>query len=118
MSQARPWSIARLRAAIARRLRGPYASLDRIEQRVEVLAGQAEELQAHLTEMEASRLQDRIAASRLREDLRDALRALAANELQNRRSLSAVREDPDYLRAWDDDAPLISVTVATLGRPS
>jgi hypothetical protein len=109
--------MARIAAAIARRLRGPYAALDRIEHRVEMLAGQVEELESHVTELESSRLHDRVLASRSRDDLRDALRALAANEPQNRRSLQAVRDEADYRRAWTDDRPLVSVTVATLGRP-
>ena len=105
--------MARLGAAVARRLRGPYESLDRIES----LAGQVEELKLGIARLESSQLQSQILASRLHDDLRDALRALAANEPQNRSSLQAVREVPYYQRAWDEDAPLISVTVATLGRP-
>lgn len=113
----RPWSAARIRAAIARRLRGPYAGLDRIERRVEVLGGQVEALEAQLAALASARMNDQRSASRLRDDLRDSLRALAADEAQNRGSLEAVREEADYRRAWTDDRPLISVTVATLGRP-
>ena len=111
MSQARgSWGIARIRAAIARRLHGPYPGLEHIEQRLEALASRVEELQeAQLSEMSASRC--------LRDDLRHTMRALAANEAQNRRSLQEAREGDGYQRAWADDRPLISVTVATLGRP-
>ncbi|HEY8083723.1 MAG TPA: glycosyltransferase family 2 protein [Solirubrobacterales bacterium] len=102
--------MARIGAAVARRLRGPYESLDRIE-------GQVNELKSGVAKLESSQWHSQILASRLHDDLRDALRALAANEPQNRRSLQAVREGSDYQQAWDEDAPLISVTVATLGRP-
>ncbi len=117
MSQdRRPWSMARIGAAVARRLRGPYESLNRIEHRTETLAGQVEELKSSVAKLESSQSHSQILAARLHDDLRDALRALAANEPQSRRSLQVVREAPDYQRAWDEDAPLVSVTVATLGR--
>ena len=149
----RPWSMARVGAGISRRVRGPYAGLDRIGQRLDALGGQVESLggqvgslagqveslaaQAESTAGQAATLdqvQQRLDAlgtqartleaqigelsgSRLREDLRDSLRALAANETRNRRLLEAVREEAGYQRAWDDDRPLVSVTVATIGRP-
>ena len=54
---------------------------------------------------------------RLRDDLRHALRALAANESGNRRALEAAREGPGYREAWTEERPLVTVTVATVGRP-
>ncbi len=81
---------------MARRLRGPYAGIDRIEQRLEALAGEVEQL---------------------RSDLGQTLRALAANESENRRLLQEIRDGDDYRRAWADAEPLVSVTVATTGRP-
>jgi Glycosyl transferase family 2 len=53
----------------------------------------------------------------LQGEVRGALRVLVAEESANRRSLFEARSDPAYARAWDDPEPLISVTVATLGRP-
>jgi Glycosyl transferase family 2 len=50
-------------------------------------------------------------------EIRGALRAIVAEEAANRRALFAARADPGYAAAWDDPEPLISVTVATLGRP-
>ena len=52
------------------------------------------------------------------ERLENVVRALAANDPANRRSLAAAREESGYGRAWDDPEPLISVTVATMGRPA
>lgn len=123
----RPWTAARVRAALMRRLRGPYPALERIERRLEVLDGRVEALEAEAGKLPAlsahvegleSRL-DSLAEARRRgdEDLRHALRALAANEAGNRHALEAARVGADYGRAWTDPAPLISVTVATLGRP-
>lgn len=108
MSRARrPLSMARIGGAIARRLHGPYAGLDRIEERVAVLGQQVEQLESHLT----------ASLGLLHGEVRDVLRALAAEEPENRRLLQSVREGTEYERAWADDQPLISVTVATLGRP-
>jgi len=49
--------------------------------------------------------------------LQEGLRALAANEVGNRARLEALRGDPDYELAWTESRPMISVTVATIGRP-
>jgi hypothetical protein len=118
MSQVRrPWSVARIGAALARRRHGPYPGLERIEQQLQLLGGQVGELESRVAELSASQSRVEISAARLRDDLRHTLRALAANEIPNRRSLQAVREGPEYERAWSDDKPLVSVTVATLGRP-
>jgi hypothetical protein len=110
MSQPRsPWGLARIGSALRRRRHGPYPALERIEQRLDALAVRVEEL--------ASEHRALSAAGVRREDLHQALRALAADETENRRLLQAVRDDPDYERAWSDGRPLISVTVATVGRP-
>jgi hypothetical protein len=50
-------------------------------------------------------------------ELRTIRRDLVTEEAANRRSLLAVRSDPTSGAAWEDPEPLISVTVATLGRP-
>jgi len=48
--------------------------------------------------------------------LEQSVRALAADEPGNRARLEALREDPDYELAWTKSRPLVSVTVATIGR--
>jgi glycosyltransferase involved in cell wall biosynthesis len=50
--------------------------------------------------------------------LEQGLRALAADEGRNRRRLEAVRREPDHGLAWTEPRPMISVTVATIGRPA
>jgi hypothetical protein len=67
------------------------------------------------SEHAGGRLERRLEA--LSQDLLQALRATAANEQGNRRSLAAARGAADYRRAWEEEAPLVSVTVATIGRP-
>jgi glycosyl transferase family 2 len=49
-------------------------------------------------------------------ELRPILRALLAEEAENRRRLYRLREDPDYELAFEDEEPLVSVTVATHDR--
>jgi Glycosyl transferase family 2 len=109
----------RIRAALARRLHGPYPQLERIERRTARLDGvqrQLEQLGGRLAELE-SRLTEPAESRELRDDVRDALRALAAREPENRRLLQGAREAAGYGRAWDEGRPPISVTVATIGRP-
>jgi hypothetical protein len=107
-------------------LHGPYPGLERIERRLEALDGRLEGLaESHAARLSALSAQVEELESRLSslsearrrgdEDLRHALRALAANEAENRRALEAVRAAAEYGRAWTDETPLISVTVATLG---
>jgi glycosyltransferase involved in cell wall biosynthesis len=55
--------------------------------------------------------------SMLEGEVRGALRALVSEEARNRRALFAARSDTGYAKAWDDPEPLITVTLATLGRP-
>ncbi len=120
---APPRGLARLRTALARRLHGPYPSLERLElhserqavqaradrERIDALGDRLDRLDSQIAELSRSR--------QLRDDLRDALRALAAREPENRARLAAAREARDYAAAWDEERPLVSVTVATVGRP-
>ncbi len=53
----------------------------------------------------------------LNEEIRGVLRAVVVQEVGNRRRLHRLREEPGYAAAWADPRPLITVTVATFGRP-
>ncbi|MGZ4203179.1 MAG: glycosyltransferase family 2 protein [Thermoleophilaceae bacterium] len=94
----------RLRAGILRRLRGPYrdiAGLElRLHQRIEQLERRVEDL-----------------GELAREELSPLLRALAAEDSENRRRLAALRASEVYERSFAEGDPLVSVTVATCGRP-
>jgi hypothetical protein len=92
-------SVARIRDGIGRRARGPYAGIGRIEERLGLLDGRVQRLEGLL-----------------RNEVRRSLLAMAAGEADNRRRLGAARQDREYEAAWNEPRPLISVTVATLGR--
>jgi hypothetical protein len=107
----------RLWAALRQRARGPYEAIDRIERRLDSLAGELQELRADLGNLSgaADALAER--SQRLNDDLRLALRALAADEPRYRRLIADLRAGAGYRLAWEEPNPLVSVTVATIGRP-
>jgi hypothetical protein len=107
MSEPRRTTMGRIRDAIGRRVHGPYAGIGRIEERIERIEERTGALDGYIQRLE--RL--------LRSDVRQALLALAAGEAENRRRLDGMRLDPEYDAAWSETRPLVSVTVATLGRP-
>jgi Glycosyl transferase family 2 len=113
----RPRGVARVRAALARRARGPYAAIDRIDGRLDALATHLQELRKELGRVSAEAQDLSRQTELLNDDLRLALRALAAEEPRNRRLLGELREADDYRLPWTEDEPLVTVTVATLGRP-
>jgi Glycosyl transferase family 2 len=90
---------ARLRDAIKRRVRGPYADIGHIQEQLAMLNSRLERIEAML-----------------RNDVRAALVGIAAAEVENRERLATGRDQPDYERAWTETRPLVSVTIATLGR--
>jgi hypothetical protein len=92
--------VARIREAVRRRVRGPYAAIGRIEERMAMLDGRIERFEAML-----------------RDEVRHAFVSLAADEAENRERLATVRGEAAYAAPWREDRPMISVTVATLGRP-
>jgi hypothetical protein len=107
----------RLCAAVARRVRGPYLSLGRLDAR-------ADDIQVRLAAVE-----ELLSVSREARDLAEAnhrllsgemravLRALAGEESANRRRLHELRARPEYADAWREPRPLVTVTVATRDRP-
>jgi hypothetical protein len=110
-------ALASLRAALRRRRHGPYPALERVEARIDDLAGALHEIAVRLTAIETEVVRPLPATLATRDDLQHALRALSAEEERNRGLLRAAREHPDYETAWSKPRPLVSVTVATIGRP-
>jgi hypothetical protein len=114
----------RLRAALARRVRGPYLALGRLDARVadvqrrltalEGIAAVSQEILATARETQAH---VRTGNELLSGEMRAILRALAAEESANRRRLHAARAEPSYDAAWGEQRPLVTVTVATRDRP-
>jgi Glycosyl transferase family 2 len=107
-----------IRAALLRRLRGPYRDIAASEWR---LGQQLAAIERRLAGLEASAAELRAVADAThdlaRNELGPLLRTIAAEDAENRRRLSALRASPDYERAFSDPEPLVSITVATCGRP-
>jgi hypothetical protein len=130
----------RLAAAVARRIRGPYRSLGRLDAllydvqarlaRIERTVAAVEEggealVVARDAQAVSAATHDLTAATHslaagthdlLSGEIRGALRAILAEESSNRRRLYRLREDPDYALAWTEPRPLVTVTVATRNR--
>ncbi len=77
----------RIRAGLARRLRGPYAGIDRIEQRLDAFGRELDSMRTDLRAIQAELEASQNDRDELRTDLAGALRALAADEPRNRRRL-------------------------------
>ena len=107
-----------VRAALLRRLRGPYRDIAASEWR---LGQQLAAIERRLAALEAGAAELRAVADATqdlaRNELSPLLRAVAAEDAENRRRLSAQRASPAYGRAFTDPRPLVSITVATCGRP-
>ena len=114
MSRPRQITAARIRDAVGRRVRGPYAAIGRIEERTTALDVRIATLQDGM-----ERLEDRLERleATLGDDVRQALAAIAAGEAESRTRLDALRRERAYEAPWTESRPMISVTVATLGRP-
>jgi hypothetical protein len=100
----------RIRAALARRAKGPYAATDRIEERLDTLGAKVDALGGRVDALIGE-------LDLLRADVGGTLLAIAADEPANRCRLAEVRREEGYRLAWQEEDPLVSVTVATIGRP-
>lgn len=112
-----PGGVERIRAALGRRIRGPYPGIDRIEHRLDAFGSALEALRADLDSLRTDLAALGADRDAQRTDLGQALRALAADEPRNRRLLEKRRQGKRYRLPWSEERPLVSVTVATLGRP-
>jgi glycosyltransferase involved in cell wall biosynthesis len=79
-------------------LRNAYRALGRVDRKVEEADLRLKRLELALARLEG------------------AIRALAADEKGSRARLERLRAEADYERAWTEPRPLVSVTVATIGR--
>ncbi len=118
----------RYAAALARRIRGPYQSLGRLDARLHDLAQRVREGQSALDDLQIrldnvdgalAAINGRTEATHelLSGEMRAALRALAWRETVNRERLYELRAAPDYDAAWTESRPLVTVTIATRSRP-
>lgn len=115
-------------AAAARRIRGPYWALGRVDARLDDVQGRLARIEQALAALEGFTTETRargiathdLAAATgelLNGEIRGALRAVVAEEASNRRRLYDLRAESDYEAAWADPRPLVTVTVVTHNRP-
>lgn len=99
--------------AIAARLDGLSDRVDDLDRRVGAIADSLGELTAEIPQTTAH-----VSAIHtiLEQRVQPALRAILDEESDNRRRLYRLRADPAYLDPYTDLNPLVSVTVATVGR--
>lgn len=111
----------RVRAAVVRRLRGPYQSLGRLDARLHELSSLVADARTMLTELQATVSELRAVGAETRDllggEIDAMLRALATEEAANRRRLYRLRAREDYETAWTHPRPRVTVTVATRDRP-
>ncbi len=105
----------RLLAAVRRRLHGPYAALEALDERLDDIQSRLTNLEQAVVAADPSELA-RETHELLNGEVRAILRALVAEEPGNRRRLYSLRETPDYDSAWTTPAPLVTVTIATRSR--
>jgi hypothetical protein len=121
----------RLRHALAWRLEAVTGRVEALGQSLDMLAGQIDALGQLARAMDERLaaiwaalddlpdLRDNAVATRLAIEHRvqPLLRALVDEEAGNRRKLFAAREQPSHRLAYTQPDPLVSVVIATLGRP-
>lgn len=109
--------------AIAERLDGLHGRSETLERKLESIEARLQELTAatsRVSELTAAAPRAAEAASAshalLEQHVQPALRAILAEEADNRRRLYSLRADPAYVEPFVDPDPLVSITVATIGR--
>lgn len=111
--------------AIAARLDSLYGRVDDIDRKQELIINRLSRLTAMLDQLRELAAQmpqtaERASAthSMLEQHVQPALRAILDEEADNRRRLYNLRADPAYGEPFTDPNPLVSITVATIGRPA
>ncbi|HEY2282789.1 MAG TPA: glycosyltransferase [Solirubrobacteraceae bacterium] len=109
--------------AIAARLDGLYGRVDDLDRRQELIVGRLDQLTAMLDQLrgpaaQMSQTAEHASATHalLEQRLQPALRAILDEQAENRRRLYRLRADPGYDEPFTDPDPLVSITVATIGR--
>lgn len=111
--------------AIAARLDSLYGRVDDLDRKQELIVDRLSQLTATLDQLRGLAAQMPQTAEHasethtlLEQQLQPALRAILDEEADNRRRLYKLRADPAYGEPFTDPDPLVSVTVATIGRPA
>jgi hypothetical protein len=112
-------AIDRRLQAITSRLDGLHGRVDELDQRLALIAGRLDEMTSTLgqvRELTAHMPQTAETHALLEQRIQPALRAILDEQSQNRRRLYRVRAEPVYDEPFTDPDPLVSVTVASVGR--
>jgi hypothetical protein len=109
--------------AIAARLDGLYGRVDDLDRKQELIGDRLDQLAAMLDQLGGLAAQmpqtaEHASATHalLERRLQPALRAILDEQAENRRRLYRLRADPGYDEPFTDPDPLVSITVATIGR--
>jgi hypothetical protein len=109
--------------AIVARLDGLYERVDDLGRKQELIVDRLNQLTAMLEQLRGLAAQLPQTAGHasathtlLEQQLQPALRAILDEQAENRRRLYRLRADPDYDEPFTDPDPLVSITVATIGR--
>ena len=106
--------IGRLRSRLAHALDRRF---DALHHRVEMLHHRVERLTSTIEEKDAW-LREELAVlqARLDEEIAPALRIMAGRDAESRGLLEEARNDPEYVLAWEEPNPLVTVILPTHGR--
>lgn len=111
--------------AIAARLDGLHGRVDDLDRRLGPITDRLDEMAVTLEHLrgltgEMPHTAEHASATRalLEQRVQPALRAILDEESDNRRRLYRLRADPAYVEPFTNPDPLVSVTVATVGRPA
>lgn len=121
----------RLKRALAWRLKAVTSRLDAVTMRLDTIEQDLKSVDEKLAQLGGSvdavqasasplpHLSKEVAAIRaaIDERVQPMLRVIVDEEPDNRRMLYKLRADPAYQSAYTDPDPLVSIVVATLGRP-
>jgi hypothetical protein len=109
--------------AIAARLDGLYGRVDDLDRKQELIGDRLGQLTTMLDQLRGLAAQmpqtaEHASATHalLEQQLQPALRAILDEQAENRRRLYRLRADPGYDEPFTDPDPLVSITVATIGR--
>jgi hypothetical protein len=109
--------------AIAARLDDLYGRVDDLDRKQELIIDRLNQLTAMLDQLRGLAAQMPQTAeyasathTLLEHQLQPTLRAILDEQAENRRRLYRLRADPGYDKPFTDPDPLVSITVATIGR--
>jgi hypothetical protein len=104
--------------AIAARLDGLHGRVNDLDRRLELLVEHMDRLSALTADLPRTAEHAAATHALLEQRIQPGLRAIIDEESDNRRRLYRMRADPAYEEPFTDPDPVVSITVATIGRPA